>query len=180
MKNTIKIFTVIVATAVLLTYNAVAQSAVGCSTANNASMPSPSVISNVGGLPGNDNSISDIHPRAINDFQKSFKDISNEKWSKSNEGYFASFNLDSVQTRVDYNRKGRWLETIRYYSEKKLPDDVKNFVKNVYRHYDIIGGAEISSYKTLVYVVHIRDEAHIKVISIYDGEMQEIQNYTRG
>jgi len=180
MKNTIKIFTVIVATVVLLTYNAVAQSAVGCSTANNASMPSPSVISNVGGLPGNDNSISDIHPRAINDFQKSFKHIANEKWSKSNDGYFASFSLDSVQTRVDYNRKGRWVETIRYYKEMKLPDEVKDFVKSVYRHYDIIGGAEISSYKTLVYVVHIRDEAHIKVISMYDGEMQEIQNYTRG
>src|SRR4051812_17500525 len=127
MKNTIKTFAVTVVTVVLLNYNATAQSAAYSLFENAAS-----VMLTHSNEKDNSNALSAIHPRAVEEFQKSFRGVIGEKWAKTSDGYFASFTKDSVQTRVDYNRKGRWLETIRYYGEKKLPGEICGMIKSRY------------------------------------------------
>ena len=174
MKNTIKTFAVTAVTAVLLSYNATAQS-VASSLFENAA----SIMLTRSNEKDNSNALSSIHPRAVEEFQRSFRDVTGEKWAKTSDGYFASFTKDSVQTRVDYNRKGRWLETIRYYGEKKLPADVSNSIKKSYNNYSILGATEVSFDNDPVYMVYIQNESHIKIIGVYQGDMTEVESHKR-
>jgi hypothetical protein len=176
MKKILKTFIAAAVTAVVLTHGAKAQLAVEGSLANDVSGSSISVIDE-----GKDkNALSGIHHRAVKDFQKSFKNITNEQWSKLSDGYVASFTADSMQTRVAYNRKGGWEYTMYYYSEKKLPRDVRSMVKSVYYDYTILRVVEIHLDDQPLYIIYIQDETHLKTIGVYNDEMQVIQEYTRG
>jgi len=176
MKKILKTFMAAVITAVVSTHSAKAQMAVGGSLANDASSSSISVVNGE----KEKSALSGIHHRAVKDFQRSFKDITNEQWSKLSDGYVASFTADSMQTRVAYNRKGGWEYTMYYYSEKKLPRDVRSMVKSVYYDYTILQVVEIHLDNQPVYIVYMQDETHLKTIRVYDGEMETVQDYTRG
>jgi len=177
MKNILKIFTT-TAVAVILIHNANAQSAIVSLSEKDVHSFSTSAIDNATGEQKN-NSLSDIHPRAVKDFEKSFKGITNEQWLRLGDGYIASFTADSVQTRVGYNRKGSREYTLRNYSEKKLPREVRNIVKSVYHDYTIINVAEVDFDDQPVFIVYMQDETHLKTIGVYDGEIKEIRNYKR-
>ena len=165
--------------AVILIHNANAQSILGGSSANDALSFSTSAIDNTTGEQKDNNPLSGIHPRAVKDFQKSFKGITNEQWSKLDDGYIAAFTADSIQTVIAYNRKGIWHHTIRCYGEKKLPRKMRDVVKSVYYDYTIASVAEVYFNAQPVYIVYIQDETHLKTIGVYDGEMKEVQNYKR-
>jgi hypothetical protein len=180
MKNVLKAFTVTVICTVILISNAPAQAGIGSSSANAAIGSSTFYAENVTGEEKGNNVLTGINPRAVKDFQKSFKDITNAEWSRIDDGYIAAFTMGSVQTRVDYNRNGSWLHTIRYYEEKKLPREVRDMVKSVYYDYAILNVIEVNFGDQPVYMVYLQDETHLKAIRVYDGEMKEVQNYVRG
>jgi len=85
-----------------------------------------------------------------------------------------------VQTRVGYNRKGNRQYTLRYYDEKKLPGEVWNNVKSTYYAYTILTIAEVDLNDQPVYIIYMQDKTHLKTIGVYDGEIKEVNNYTRG
>jgi hypothetical protein len=180
MKNTtIKTFTVVAVTVFLLNHCAIAQSiAFGPYENDEPVMLTHSNVNNGDEKKSSDVSGS-IHPRATENFQKAFKGITGERWVTNNEGYFASFIKDSVYTRVDYNKNGRWLETIRYYNEKKLPGEVHYMIKKGYSDYSILGVAEVSFDDDPVYMVYIQDGIYIKMIGVYQAEMTEIESHKR-
>ncbi|HEY6975011.1 MAG TPA: hypothetical protein VH396_01910 [Chitinophagaceae bacterium] len=180
MKNIVKTFAATVMAAVMLIQHADAQTVQGSSSAGFAVGSSISAVDNITGEQKNNNALSGIHPRAVKDFQKSFKGITNEEWSKIDGGYIASFTQDSVQTRVDYNGRGARQHTILYYGEKKLPREVRNMVKSVYYDYTILNVVEIRLDDQPIYMVYMQDETHLKTIRVHDGEMQQVQNYIRG
>jgi hypothetical protein len=179
MKNMSKSFaTTVVATITLIYANA--QTTIDAFSANEATGSPVSAIAKPTGEQKNNKALSDIHPRAIKEFQKSFKGITNEDWSKIADGYIATFSADSVKTMVAYNLKGVWHHTIQYYPEKKLSGNIRDIVKRTYYDYTILNIIEVSFGDQPVYMVYMQDETHLKAIRVYDGEMVEIQNYTRG
>jgi hypothetical protein len=179
MKNVVKTFAATVVAAVMLIQNVHAQTAIGGLSANVAPGSSTSTVDIATGEKNN-NAISNIHPRAIKDFEKSFKGITDEEWSKLDDGYIASFTADSIKTTVAYNRKGVRNHILQSYSEKKLPREVRNMVKSVYYDYTIFNVVEIRLDDQPIYMVYIQDETHLKTIRVYNDEMWEVENYTRG
>jgi len=173
MKIVLKTLVAAAATTVMLTHNVSAQYAVVDLAKNNS--PRSEIFTHE----QKDKDISDINPRAVKDFEKSFKEITNEQWSRLGDGYIVSFIADSVRTRVGYNLKGSRQYTLRYYSEKKLPREVRSMVKSVYYDYSITNVVEVDFDNQPVYLVYMQDETHLKTIGVYDGEIKEINNYTR-
>ncbi|HEY6975127.1 MAG TPA: hypothetical protein VH396_02490 [Chitinophagaceae bacterium] len=176
MKKILKTFMAAAVTAVVLIHSASAQLAVRGSLGSDV----PGLSTFNGDEQKDKNALSGIHPRAVKDFEKSFKSITDENWSKLSDGYIASFTADSIKTRVAYNRNGRWQYTMLYYGEKKLPLEVRSAVKSVYYDYDILNVAEIYLDNQPLYMITIQDETHLKTIGVYDGDMQVIQEYQRG
>jgi len=116
-------------------------------------------------------SITTINSRAVKDFRKAFKSCTDEKWFKLEDGFIAKFTQSDIPHRVDYDRKGNWIATTRYYSEKELPKEVRKQVKSVYYDYSITSVQELRFHEHLVYLINIEDDSNILTIRICDGEM---------
>jgi len=112
-----------------------------------------------------------INSRAIKDFKRSFKLPANEQWYKIDNGFIVKFMQDNIQHRADYDKKGNWKATTRYYSEKQLPKDVRSQVKSIYYDYTITSVQEFIFPANHVYMVNMEDEKTILIIRICDGEM---------
>jgi hypothetical protein len=174
MKNTFKFFVAASIALLSLTFDAEAHAKI-----DNTSNETGSLISfkNNNGK-GNDVS-SAINTRALKSFQKEFKNTTNVSWYPTGNGYIASFTKDDIKTSVAYNRRGTWNHTIRYYSEKKLPGDIRYRVKSNYFDYEIAGVVEVNFNDQTVYMIYLQNEAVFKTIRICGDEMEEVSTYVR-
>lgn len=126
--------------------------------------------------------VADINARARKEFSKTFKAITNASWYEmaGGGGFVAKFKQDGIETRVNYDRKGRWTGTILTYSEAHLPRDVRHIVKSNYYDYAIILVQEVKVGDKTAYLVKIEDEKTFKTIRVVDGEMDEYESYKKG
>jgi hypothetical protein len=121
-----------------------------------------------------------INSKAVRDFNKEFKQVSDEAWFATDDGFVVKFKQDGVKTRADYNKKGHWLHTIRTYDENKLPPDMRHLVKSSYYDYDILQVQEIEKpYNTFTYIVHREGKTKLINLRISDGDMEEWQKFDK-
>ena len=174
MKKLLVITATVFFLAVLISYRATAQNSIKADYAKLASGGTDSKKFSAP-LTTNENR-SLISVRAMRDFKKSYKSSSQETWYKTDEGCFlVKFTLNGIKNRADYNKKGTWIATTRYYSEKELPKDIRAQVKSVYYDFAIITVQEITFPEHLVYIVHVEGETKWMNIRICDGEMDVME-----
>jgi hypothetical protein len=142
---------------------------------NISSAESSASTTNVSTLhPGN------VHSKAVRNFVRSYKNVSNEKWYNVHDGFIAMFILDDINYRVDYDKKGNWLHTMRTYDENKLPPDVRHLVKSSYYDYNIMVVQEIEiPRETFTYVVHLEGKTKLINLRVSNGEMDEWQKFDK-
>ena len=121
--------------------------------------------------------INDINIKAVRDFKHRYKDVSNEVWSKNHLGEcFAHFTLNGTVTSLFFNKHGKWYATLKTYTEDKLPFIIRDIVKRKYYDYSIGFTNEIvtaDSNGLPTYIVQIKYKHDLKIIRIYDNEMEE-------
>ncbi|PWT77190.1 MAG: hypothetical protein C5B59_04640 [Bacteroidetes bacterium] len=122
---------------------------------------------------------SEVNTKAMRDFRKAFKNVSDEKWYSISSGYLAEFTDHSIKNSVVYDKKGNWVFTIRYYDEKDLPGDVRSQVKKTYYDYTITTVEEIHVDDKVIYLVHLQNDSTWKKVRICDGEMQLIEDFNK-
>jgi hypothetical protein len=121
-----------------------------------------------------------LKSRAVRNFVRSYKNVSNEKWYNVQDGFIAMFILDDINYRVDYDKKGNWLHTIRTYNENKLPPDVRHLVKSSYYDYNISLVQEIETPREpFTYVVHLDGKTKLINLRVSNGEMDEWQKFEK-
>lgn len=120
-----------------------------------------------------------INGKAIKDFKKSFKAISNEKWYVIEKGFMTRFTNNDIPTSVYYDTKGAWMGTIRNLNEKQLPKEIRYMLKWNFFDYSINLVREITLDQHLVYIAHLENETGFKNIRISDGEMDVISEYKK-
>jgi hypothetical protein len=123
---------------------------------------------------------SDVNSKAVKNFLRSFKNVSNEKWYKVDDATVAKFTSDDIDYRVYYDKKGYWLHTIRTYDEKKMKEDLRHAVRSTYYDYDINLVNEIESPNaSATYIVQLVGKTKIMNLRICDGEMEEWQKFEK-
>jgi hypothetical protein len=116
----------------------------------------------------------EIAVRAVRHFTSSYPDAQEERWYLINNGFMAKFSKDNVKIRIDYDKKGNWLYTIRYLTEKMLPRDVRAQVKSTWFDHNISSAEEIQVGYSFIYLLHINEGEDWKIIRVADGEMSEV------
>ena len=121
----------------------------------------------------------DINVNALRHFARNFNDASSEKWYTTRDLVVALFSVRDIDYRVDYNiRNGNWIETFRTYSEANMNTELKQAVRSSYHEYTIFQVQEIEQpLHPLNYIVHLEGKARLINLRVYDGEMQEEQNF---
>ncbi len=133
------------------------------------------------GLPGSVKaSASSVSNRALKDFRKNYKIDADERWFTTRDGGFiVKYEKSGVECRTDYDRKGNWLSTTRYYTEKLLPKDIRSMVKSTYYDFRITAVQEITLNNYLVYIVHMEGEDTWMNLNICNGEMSVMEEFRK-
>jgi hypothetical protein len=124
--------------------------------------------------------LNNISTKAVRNFKNAFKNVRDEKWYEMPDGFRANFTLGSIRHRLDYDKKGNWLHTIRYYDEKNLPTDVRRLVVSTYLDHKITCVEEVeTSLNNLFYVIHLEGQANWINIKVSALEIVELGKITK-
>lgn len=116
----------------------------------------------------------EISSKVLKSFAKTYKNAKNVTWSKNKDGFYATFTSDNARCRVIYTPSGKWSSSIKGYSEEKLPRELGDIVKNAYHGYTIFYVEELEaifSNQLPTYIIHIESQNDIKLIRLYDRDM---------
>lgn len=128
--------------------------------------------------PGNKTDIR-INAKALRDFEKKYKTITNAEWYPVKDGFMAKFAWNGIDHKVAYNKAGYYVATFRYYNEDKLPNNVRHLVKSTWYDGDITLVTEVSFSGSTAYLVNIEDKNSIKTIKVVKDEMEVYQDITK-
>jgi hypothetical protein len=121
-----------------------------------------------------------ISTRAIRDFIMNFPEVSNENWFCTPDLFVAMFTLNDIKYRIDYDRKGNWIETFRTYDETNMPSDLRQSVKGSYYDYNIYLVQEIQQpFHPAVYIVHLDGKKKLINLQVCNGVMHEWQKFKK-
>jgi len=119
--------------------------------------------------------VTQVNINAVRHFIRSHKNVSDERWFKTKDGYIANFLSKGIDTRIVYDDKGRWLYNLLVYTEDKLPLDIRHRVKSEYYDDNI---TEIRQYETrdkTVYIVLMKDQqSNTKILKVSDDELKDV------
>ncbi len=119
--------------------------------------------------------------KAVRDFVKTFKAVSNNKWYLAEDGTSTSiFTSDEITTRVTYDSKGYRLYILRIYEENKLDGDIRDRVKREYYDATITLVKELQTDDGLFIYLHMHDKNTLKIVCIANGEMKLVENFPKG
>jgi len=130
--------------------------------------------------PGNNDKITNITMRAIRHFLVHYGEVSNEVWYSTPDMFVAMFKLNDIDYRVDYDRKGNWIETYRTYGESKMSRELRQSVKSDYWDYHIYQVQEIEQPRhPVTYIVHLENKTKLINLQISDGVILEWQKFNK-
>jgi hypothetical protein len=121
-----------------------------------------------------------VNAKAIKDFTGRYAEASDAKWYSDKNGFVSYFVKDGFGDRVFYDKKGHWQYSLIFYTEDKLPRDVRAAVRSTYYDMPITLVEEVQTTEAKVFIVHIEDRSNIKILKVSEeGEMQILQELTK-
>jgi len=121
-----------------------------------------------------------VNTRAVRHFSQNFSDVTDERWYYTKKMIVAMFACNGVNYRVDYDKKGRLIETLRSYDETRLSADLKHAVKDAYVDYDILLVQEVEQpLHALVYVINLEGKTKLIDLQVCNGVLFEWRKFDR-
>lgn len=117
--------------------------------------------------------------KATAQFWKTFGESRGEKWYPLSNGFLAEFTENNIQVKVVYGQTGNWVYTLRQYTAKELPADIRAQVKSWYYDDTITWVKEVIQPQSTVYLIHIENETRWKTIRVCEGEMEVVQDFKK-
>jgi hypothetical protein len=124
--------------------------------------------------------VSELTSKTVRNFWQLFGDSKNENWFHLENGSLAEFENKGIHYRAFFDRKGNWIYTVKQYTEKELPKDVRAEVRSTYYDYVIGHVMEVNQAQLVVYLIHIENEHERKTIRVAaDGEMEVAEEFVK-
>jgi len=120
-----------------------------------------------------------VSKKVKREFSRFCKDAQNIYWEILSDGVIANYKTGDQKGRRLYNSRGNFVCNILYCGEKYLPNDVINILKNIYyQECEIIAAEEIKTPVNQFYFIYIKNKTGVKKLSICEGEIEVLQEYT--
>ena len=118
--------------------------------------------------------------KAARDFSRSYKNAANAEWFQTYRGWsVVYFTEGGNKMKSVYNKKGKWEYTLRFFTVKEVPADVRDLVKTFYENYTINQAVEVERFDKKVTLVYVENEKQLKTLRIFDGEIEVAQAYRK-
>jgi len=121
-----------------------------------------------------------ISEKLLQTFKKTFPDAQQVMWSEQGDTYTVNFRQDEILTKVEYDKDGNFLNSLRYYGEKNLPVTILCRLQKRYGDKKVFGVTEMATESSVEYYIKLEDaENWITVRSNIDGNMQVVEKYKK-
>lgn len=129
----------------------------------------------------NPNSVAstEINTKAVKDFTRTYKNVSDATWFKTEKEFIVFFTRDDISFRVFYTKNGHYEGIIRDYTEDKLPPEIRNLVKSTYYDFNIYHINEVSADGIISYLIKIEGKTSWKTIKVTNDEMEVVEEYSK-
>ncbi|MDO6434328.1 hypothetical protein Q4E93_27200 [Flavitalea sp. BT771] len=121
-----------------------------------------------------------ISEKILNSFKKTFPDAQQVKWLEQADRYTVNFSENGVLTKIDYDKDGNFISSLRYYKEKNLPINILCRLQKKYADKKVFGVTEMTTDAAVEYYIKLEDDENwITVKSNADGNMQVVEKYKK-
>jgi hypothetical protein len=121
-----------------------------------------------------------ISDKLLQTFKQTFPDAIQVKWVEQADKYSVSFKQNDILTKVDYDKDGNFVSSLRYYTEKNLPVTVICRLQKKYAGKTVFGVTEVATDATTEYYIKLEDaKSWTTVKSDADGNMQVVEKYKK-
>ena len=117
-----------------------------------------------------------VNDKVLKSFKETFAAAEDVKWEEFNAYYTVSFVQGGIQSKVNYDKEGVMLGSIRYYTPQMLPLNIFNKLKKQYSNKELFGVTEVTFGTDVTYYVKIQDAKSwitLKVDGVGNSEIFE-------
>jgi len=121
-----------------------------------------------------------INEKLLQSFKQTFPDAEQVKWLEQSDKYTVNFKENGILTKIDYDKDGNFLSSLRYYTEKNLPINILCKLQKKYSGKKVFGVTEMTTDSNVEYYIKLEDDKNwITVKSNADGIMQVTERYNK-
>ena len=140
---------------------------------------SAGVFAATGTNPGNSNNIT-VSDKLLQTFKQTFPDAEQVKWLEQEDKYTVNFKEKGIITKIEYDKEGNFMSSLRYYTEKNLPVNILCRLQKKYADKKVFGVTEMATETAVEYYIKLEDDNNwITVKSTVDGNMQVVEKYKK-
>lgn len=114
-----------------------------------------------------------------NAFKKAFPDAENLKWYELNKFYLAKFIEKDMKHQALFAKNGFLKYDISYGNENQLPEDMLKKVHDAYDEYNITRVANVKEAGRDIWVINLENLKHLVLVRVEEGEMEEVEKYSK-
>lgn len=123
----------------------------------------------------------EVNEKVLKSFQETFSAAEEVKWEEYKTYYTVSFTNSGIRSKVNYNKDGRMLGSIRYYAPQLLPLNIYNRLKLDYSKKELFGVTEVTFGTDITYFVKMQDSKNWMTIKIDGSGSSSIhEKYKKG
>jgi hypothetical protein len=121
-----------------------------------------------------------ISDKLLEAFRKTFPDAMQVKWVEEPNSYLVTFKQNDILTKVNYDKDGNFVSSIRYYSEKNLPVSIICHLQKEYPGKSVFGVTEVATEYTTEYYIKLQDDKNWYTIhSDASGNLEKIEKFRK-
>ena len=102
----------------------------------------------------------DPNEKVLRSFNETFTTAENVKWEEYSSYYAVSFSYSGIRSKVNYDKDGIIMSSIRYYDPMLLPSNILNKLKKEQPKRKLFGVTEVAVGDEVVYFVKLVDDKH--------------------
>jgi uncharacterized protein YjiK len=121
-----------------------------------------------------------VNEKVLKSFKQTFNTAEQVKWEEFRDYYTVSFVNSGIRSKVNYDKDGNMLSSIRYYSPNMLPLNVIGKLKKQYPSQSLYGVTEITYGDETVYYVKLEDAKNWTTVKIdNEGSCQVYEKFKK-
>jgi hypothetical protein len=122
----------------------------------------------------------DPNERVLKAFNETFGTATEVRWEEYPKYFTVSFVNSGIRTKVNYDKEGKMLSSLRYYAPQYLPLNILNKISSEHPKKKMFGVTEVTHDGNVVYYIKLEDATNWYTLKVdVDGNSQQTEKYKK-
>jgi hypothetical protein len=122
----------------------------------------------------------DPNEKVLKAFNETFTSVQEVRWEEFPKYYAVSFVSGGIRAKVNYDKEGNMISSIRYYAPQLLPLYILNKIGKENPRRKMFGVTEVSHGGIIAYYIKLEDNTHWYTLKVdVDGNSQLTEKYRK-